>query len=183
MLSLRVVTLGSTLALAAAHPARAGDLETLGDLLQFAIPASAAAISVYKHDTDGLWQLGATTVATAGFTHALKFSFNETDWGRRPHGGDDSFPSGHTSSAFSGAGYLHFRYGWEYGLPAAALATVVGYSRVEADKHHVRDVVAGALVGYGTAFLLTDAQNENVTILPYAEITKPSFGFVARIQF
>ncbi len=39
------------------------------------------------------------------------------------------------------------RYGWDYGIPAYAAASFVGYSRVESGKHYAHDVVAGAAIG------------------------------------
>ena len=167
-----------------ADRAYAGDsLETAGDILRFAIPVTGGLISVQKRDTDGLWQWGATWAVSAGITQGLKYGLDDTGWGERPDGGSRSFPSGHASSAAAGAGYLHFRYGWEYGLPAAALTGLVAYSRVESREHHPRDVVAGALIGYGAAFLLTDMQSDKVSVMPFAEIGKPSFGIVARLRF
>jgi hypothetical protein len=169
--------------LASATHARADDIEALGDALVWALPAAAVVTTFVKQDPAGLWQLGGTYGVSNGITYGLKRAFEDTSWGTRPNGEERSFPSGHTSSAFSAAGYLHFRYGWQYGLPAAVAASVVGYTRVEADKHHVRDVVAGALIGYGSAFLMTDMFNGHVVIIPYADVAKPSFGIMGRLFF
>ena len=60
-----------------------------------------------------------------------------------------SFPSGHTSAAFPAAGSLaaeHPEQKWLY----LGLAAVVGWSRVELDKHYWRDVAAGAALGYAS---------------------------------
>jgi membrane-associated phospholipid phosphatase len=38
-------------------------------------------------------------------------------------------------------------YGWKAGLPAYALAAGIGLSRIEANRHHLSDVVAGAALG------------------------------------
>lgn len=58
----------------------------------------------------------------------------------------DSFPSGHTSTAFTLATVLGERYrmkGFFY-----TIATLVGYSRVALGKHYPSDVLAGAIIGY-----------------------------------
>jgi hypothetical protein len=181
-----IVAAGALLAADAlsASCAFAGSLERAGDILSPAVPVAGLLISVAKDDKDGIVQLGATALTSTGVTQALKAATNDSAWGTRPNGGSYSFPSGHTSFAFAGAGYLHFRYGWEYGLPAAAVAAFVAYTRVDANKHHVRDVVAGSLVGYTSAFFLTDPQNKNVRITPIANFgQKPSFGLVAHIRF
>lgn len=111
--------------------------------------------------------------------HGLKRAVDR----ERPDGGGLSFPSGHTSGAFSGASYLHYRYGWEYGLPAYLTAAAVGYSRVVADKHYWTDVLAGAAIANLSAFLLDDPINQRVTVLPMLDARKPSFGIVASIRF
>ena len=67
----------------------------------------------------------------------------------RPNGQDNkSFPSGHTSNAFSLAAVAERHYGWKLGVPAYLLAGVVGASRIQQDKHYLSDVVAGATLGY-----------------------------------
>ncbi len=89
------------------------------------------------------------------FTFSLKYLINK----QRPEGRDryDSFPSGHTASAFSGASFIQKRYGWQYGWIAYTLATVVGISRMEGPDgyHDIWDVIAGASVGVGTTYLFT----------------------------
>jgi membrane-associated phospholipid phosphatase len=54
-----------------------------------------------------------------------------------------------------GATFIHKRYGWKYAVPAYIAATYVGYSRVEADKHYVEDVIAGAAIGVLSSYFLT----------------------------
>ena len=78
---------------------------------------------------------------------------------QRPEGRNEfnSFPSGHTSSAFSGASFIQRRYGWKYGGPAYLLATLVAVSRTEAPDgyHDGWDVLAGAAIGIGSTYLFT----------------------------
>lgn len=140
-------------AVAAGSPAAASDKawHTFAAIGALGIPLAAAGISFYEQDRNGGIQLAETGLLTIGITEGLKYGINE----RRPNGGNHSFPSGHTSLAFAGAGYIHQRYGWETGLPFEVLAAVVGYSRVKTHDHHWYDVVAGAAVGEGSAFLFT----------------------------
>jgi membrane-associated phospholipid phosphatase len=66
----------------------------------------------------------------------------------RPNGQDNkSFPSGHTSQAFAMASVAQQHYGWKIGVPAYALAGLMGASRIHEDKHWLSDVVAGAALG------------------------------------
>lgn len=165
--------------LAAPAPAVSQGLETYGDIGQFAIPGVAALISVLRKDPPGVLQLGVGTAATVGVVQGLKFGLNT----ERPDGGSRSFPSGHTSGAFSGASYLHYRYGWQYGLPAYGAAALVGYSRVDADRHWWYDVVAGAAIANLSAYIFTDTFDENVVIIPVVNRRKRNFGIIARIRF
>lgn len=63
-----------------------------------------------------------------------------------------SFPSGHTSNAFVAATSLslHCRK-WYVVVPAFVWAGAVGYSRMHLGVHYPTDVLAGALLGAGSA--------------------------------
>jgi membrane-associated phospholipid phosphatase len=127
--------------------------KTAGDVLQFAIPAAAFAVSAFKGDEEGEAQWARNTTASFLATQALKAAFNSTSWGERPNGGKGSFPSGHTAFAASGAAFLTERYGWQYGILAWAATGYVAYSRVDEHEHHWRDVAAGAALSYGISKL------------------------------
>lgn len=78
------------------------------------------------------------------YTELLKYGVKR----QRPDGSDSlSFPSGHTSTAFSLATVASSHYGWKVGVPAYALAAGIGLSRIEQDRHHLSDVIAGATLG------------------------------------
>jgi len=79
------------------------------------------------------------------YTEILKVAVGR----ERPNGQDEkSFPSGHTSNAFALASVAQLHYGWRIGVPAYALAGLMGVSRIHEDKHWLSDVVAGAALGY-----------------------------------
>ena len=69
----------------------------------------------------------------------------------RPDGrGLNSFPSGHTFTAFVGAEMLRLEYGQEYPAIAVAgyaVATLTGALRIYNNRHWASDVLAGASVG------------------------------------
>lgn len=67
--------------------------------------------------------------------------------------GSYSFPSGHTSASFSTATALSRAYPkWYVIAPSFIWAGTVGYSRMYLGVHNPSDVVAGAVLGAGTAF-------------------------------
>jgi membrane-associated phospholipid phosphatase len=128
-----------------------------GDLLQIAIPLTGLGLSWLKQDGEGGKQWFESMAGTSLATIALKRATDHSDWGERPNGGRFSFPSGHTASACAGAVFIGRRYGWNYGLPALLPAGFVGYSRVDHELHHWRDVIAGCALGAVTAAHFTNA--------------------------
>jgi len=124
-------------------------LRRAGDFLQFALPAAGAYASYKREQWKGLKKWLKGTVITAAVTQGLKFAFNYTVLGRRPDGGSRSFPSGHTSSAFSGASLFSSAIEEELALSMLVyfLACTVGCSRIAAKRHHPRDVALGAAIG------------------------------------
>jgi len=134
-------------------PAFANDgIETAGEVLRIALPVAAGGLSLYREDYDGVLQLGVSEIFALGSSLLLQQLIRE----QRPDKSDwHSFPSDSAAMAFSAASYLQIRYGWDYGLPAYAVASFVGYSRIEADKHHWYDVVAGAALGWAASEITT----------------------------
>lgn len=66
----------------------------------------------------------------------------------RPDGSSsNSFPSGHTATAFLGAEIVRQEYGWGWGAGAYAVATSVGVLRCVHNRHWWWDTLAGAGVG------------------------------------
>lgn len=91
------------------------------------------------------YDLANGVIVNLAYTELLKVTVRRV----RPDGSNNqSFPSGHTSDAFTWATVFERHYGWKWGVPAYALAATMGYSRIVRDKHYLSDVVAGATLGY-----------------------------------
>jgi len=123
-----------------------------GDFFAAAIPLSGYGATLYLNDKQGQMEFYKSYGVTIGATYALKYSIRE----KRPDTNEhDSFPSGHTASAFSGATFIHQRYGLKYAILPYILAVYTGYTRVDANRHYVHDVVAGALLGSLSSYYFT----------------------------
>jgi membrane-associated phospholipid phosphatase len=142
--------------LLAALPAQADTTATAGTAIAIALPLTAAGIAAAKGDWNGVVDLGLTTFATVGTAYALSHVIKE----QRPDGSDfHSFPSDTQALASSGSSFLWARYGWQYGLPAFAASAFVGYSRVEAKKHHWYDTAASSVIAIGYSAFFTPRFN------------------------
>jgi membrane-associated phospholipid phosphatase len=132
--------------------------------ISLAIPISILANGLLRGDKITLQKgvyIGESIVISSLFTYALKVSINRP----RPFktnpvliaegsAGSPSFPSGHTSEAFSTATALSIGYPkWYVIVPAYAWAGSVAYSRMYLGVHYPTDVIAGAVTGAGSAWL------------------------------
>ena len=84
----------------------------------------------------------------AAFVNGIKYTASEM----RPDGSTrNSWPSGHTATAFVGATILHKEYGltrspW-YSIGGYTVATATGVMRVLNNRHWISDVLSGAGIG------------------------------------
>ncbi|MBU1437693.1 MAG: phosphatase PAP2 family protein [Gammaproteobacteria bacterium] len=143
----------------------ASQTEKNGDRLTIAMPLLAFGTSLWiEDDSAGSWQFAKSLLTSKLSTEAIKHLAQQ----QRPNGECcDSFPSGHSTTAFTTAAFVYYRYGWKYALPAAVAAGYVGYSRVESKAHYSRDVVAGAALGIASSYFFTTPYH-GVSITPYA---------------
>jgi membrane-associated phospholipid phosphatase len=119
-------------------------VKNTGDVAEIVMPCVTTAIILIKNDFLILSHWIAAGVMTGLSVNILKYTLPA----KRPNGGKHSFPSGHTATAFVSACFLWLRYGYCYGIAMLVLASFVGYSRIYSHSHYLRDVVAGALIGF-----------------------------------
>lgn len=125
----------------------------LGDLMMVMTPAYALGMTFMAKDYSGMLQLGESILAAQIASEGIKALEIE----RRPNGSDyKSFPSGHAVGVFSGAMFVHKRYGWKPALVPYAMGIVTGWSRVSARAHYWHDVVAGAAISALFTWVLVD---------------------------
>lgn len=156
------------------------NVATSTDVLVIALPAAALIGTVASQDWKGLIQGVETAGATAAATLILKYSVKE--W-RPDYSNHHSFPSGHTAISFATSAYLQRRYGWAYGAPAYALSCYVAWGRVYSKKHHWWDVLGGAAIGAGAAYIFTTpfAKKHNLQISPVSD--GHSIGIYSSFEF
>lgn len=153
--------------------------------ISLAIPLSFLITGAIRKDKDmqkkGLVVTESLAISTA-ITFAMKYSFKRS----RPYtkdtlivkvgpGGGYSFPSGHTSQAFSVATSLAMAYPkWYIIAPAYLWAGTVAFSRMYLGVHYPSDILAGAIVGSGSAILsykinrwLSNKETKNLTAFIY----------------
>jgi membrane-associated phospholipid phosphatase len=132
--------------------------------LVIGIPAGMAATGLIKDDRELVRNACVSLAAeaiNAGITNLLKYTINRDrpfvtypDITKKAPAGSPSFPSGHTSSAFATATSLTLAYPkWYIIVPSYAWAGTVGYSRMHLGVHYPSDVLAGAVIGAGSAYL------------------------------
>ena len=140
------------------------DLRDAGDVLRYALPLSALALTWGYEDKEGAFQYIRQLAATGAATGTFKAIGDKT----RPDANTSrqSFVSGHVSSSFSGASFIYTRYGKGWGVPAYLLAGATAYSRVCASKHFADDALGGALVAMMANWYFTSPHPSNTKIYP-----------------
>ena len=139
------VTLGLTFAFSAPR-----GVEKIGDNLQYALPLLGWGCSIINGQGADYFIRFLTLEV---FIHGSKQGLGYAEINMRPNGGDEGFPSGHTSAAAFGASNLIYncvnKSHWVQGAVLIS-AAFVGGSRVEANKHDMWQVLAGFFLGWLT---------------------------------
>jgi hypothetical protein len=135
--------------------------------ISFLVPATVAVVGLIDNNKMTLKKslyLAESAAAATFVAYGMKYSFKRS----RPYmklpelssssTNSPSFPSGHTAVAFSTATSLFLAYKkWYVAVPAFTYAASVGYSRMYLGMHYPSDVLAGAVIGAGSAWLMYKA--------------------------
>lgn len=148
---------------------------TAGEVLTVSLPLTALTATFTLDDPQGRSSL----VTSYGLAMSAAYVLQRSVERERPDGTDDlSFPSMHATSAFSGAAFLQRRYGWDVGLPAYLSASYVGWSRVNAEKHYVSDVLASAALAWSlNHWLVPESDAGQFAVMPTEGGLALAFGY------
>ena len=125
----------------------------IDDYTQFFGPAMTVGLKLGGYEGRSDWprllaSAGMSYAIMAGFVNGIKYTAKEM----RPDGSTaNSWPSGHTATAFVGASLLHKEYGltrspW-WSVAGYGVATATGVMRVLNNRHWISDVMSGAGIG------------------------------------
>lgn len=142
-----------------------------------------------RHDYLDYSVLLATSYAIMGITvNTIKYSARKL----RPDGSSrNSFPSGHTATAFMGAELLRLEF-WDtspwIGVAGYAFAATTGFMRIYHNRHWLTDVLAGAGIGILSAkaaywlfpainrYIFPRRYREKIAVAPYATAYSQGLG-------
>jgi membrane-associated phospholipid phosphatase len=134
-----------------------GRVTPLDDYIQYGPAAMYVGLNIanYKSKEEAFDQAGVFILGTGIYvaaTHGLKGLITEA----RPDGTENTFPSGHTATAFFGATILAHEYRDthpEFVIAGYTLAAATGALRIANNKHWVTDVLMGSAIGIASAEL------------------------------
>ena len=133
-------------------------------IFNIAAPVSLLTAGIIRHDKqlqkDALYMAGGFVVSSIVTQSMKRIIQRDRPFVTYPFivkrdvGGSYSFPSGHTSAAFCTATSLSLIFPkWYVIVPSYLYAATVGYARMYQGVHYPSDVLAGAVVGAGSAWL------------------------------
>ncbi|MEZ4803166.1 MAG: phosphatase PAP2 family protein [Gelidibacter sp.] len=125
---------------------------TIDDFAQYSQIATVYALNAFGIQGERNFSDRTLVIGTAHFIMSSSvFIIKSTSNVQRPDGSSfNSFPSGHTATAFMGAEFLWQEYKGKslwYGISGYTIAALTGAFRIYNDRHWLNDVVEGAGIG------------------------------------
>ncbi len=128
------------------------------------VPAVVTTLHLLNKDSSSKQRaiiIGGTVIISSAITGLLKYTIQRErpfvtypDINHITPEDSYSFPSGHTSTAFALATSVTIAYPkWYVATPAYLWASSAAYSRMHFGVHYPSDIIAGALIGSGSAWL------------------------------
>lgn len=128
---------------------------------------------------------------------AISESFKHTVKEGRPNSplSFNSFPSGHTATAFTGAELLRIEYGNKMGIASYTFASGIAFMRLFNNRHWLNDVVTGAGIGIlsarigswllplETRLFKLDRGKHNLSVIPTCNPSDQHFGATIFAEF
>lgn len=160
------------------------DRTEFADFGKTAMPLVALGVSLLKED----WYGAIFSEVWVNALYPLNNKFEHKIGKKRPCGCSGAFPSGHMIVYAASSSYLHYRYGWEYGVPAYIATIAFAADRVNNKAHSWGDMLGTfAIINIMTYFvtpqytkegvIFIDASPEvqaNIKYLEYAEQKQPA---------
>ncbi|MBC7537685.1 MAG: phosphatase PAP2 family protein [Bacteriovorax sp.] len=145
-----------------------GKSSKIGDFLGHSTPNIAYALIMggdylfnkNEKSLDRTILMAKATLYSGAVTDISKRIFRE----KRPSGSPFSFPSGHATTAFAFSSVVMMEHSLPWGIAANAMATFVGFSRINDNAHYLQDVIAGATIGtmYGVGLYYVQKKREEI---------------------
>lgn len=158
-------------------------IDLMGQLIPNAIYAGGMGLYGYLGEKNNGYKNSMIMIKSSFYACMMTTILKHTIRERRPsNGARNSFPSGHSTSAFAFASVIGANHEWYYGVPAYALATLIGFQRLNSGVHFLHDVIAGASIGmaYGLGISeLYKGKKESAVWFP----TLPSDGTGLAINY
>jgi len=126
--------------------------ESYDNYIQYAPVAATFALKALGVKSASSWKRmtlnsALSYILMAGFVNGVKYTSKEM---RPDNSSNNSFPSGHTATAFAGATIFQKEYGYLspwYTAGGYAVATLTGITRIMNNRHWISDVLVGAGLG------------------------------------
>ena len=165
-----------------------GDASKLGDLYGSVYPnaiyflgmAGHGLFTRDRHSYRRAKHMFKSTLYAGLVATALKYSVREP----RPDNVKEknSFPSDHTTTAFTFATVVAVEHEWYWGLAAYSMAAVTAYSRMNDGRHFLHDVVAGMTLGisYGLGIYFAEkGQGRKYAFIPILDNERTGMRMVS----